>query len=364
MLMKTNFNNSWRKSLFFAFLILTSITLYNCSNDDDNPGPDPIDPDVVEKEFEEGVDELPELDDPDITFEEPDFSAEVSTSAATTAILADIDGATSMDDLTAETKEVLNKLEAAAPSLPPAAITKANELTEADIEAILDLDQDLTDIDAAAILAALPDDIKALLPEVSFDFTTSAATAAVANKGGVEVLNAGVELDPVAQAVDAPCEDVYNDAYDAIIATRQQTRDAQLATISTNLQTRLDAAQARFDARTETLNNSEDEFAAAIEAIANEFLTAAQEDGLDVAEEELRLMAFLVAVQGRMQLQTWYEAAEQVIAEAMTTEEAIIEARAEEKEATVRANYQISAEQARDILVAGIAACHNQGSGS
>ena len=75
--MKTNFNNSWRKTVFFAFLILTSITLYNCSNDDDNPGPDPITPGEVEKKFKEGVDELPELDDPDITFEEPDFSAEV-----------------------------------------------------------------------------------------------------------------------------------------------------------------------------------------------------------------------------------------------------------------------------------------------
>ena len=75
-------------------------------------------------------------------------------------------------------------------------------------------------------------------------------------------------------------------------------------------------------------------------------------------------MAFLVALQGRVQLQTWYEAAEEVIAQAMTTEEATIEARAEEKEATVRANYQISKEQADAILAAGVATCHNQGSGS
>ena len=362
--MRTNFKSSLRKTAFFAFLIVTSTTLYNCSNDDDNPGPDPITRDDVENKFNQGVDELPELDDPDITFEEPDFSAEVSTPEATTAILADIDGATSMDDLTEETKQVLNKLEAAAPSLPPAAITKANELTEADIEAILDLDQDLTDIDAAAILAALPDDIKALLPQVTFDFTTSAATAAVSGKDEITVLNAAVQLDPVAQAVDAPCEDLYRDVYDEIIATRTATRDAQLETISSNLTRRLDEAETRFNTRTETLNTSEEEFAAEIEAIADQFLAAAQEEGLEVAEEELRLMAFLVALQGRVQLQTWSEAAEEVIAEARTTEEAAVEAQAEEKEATVNANYQISKEQADAILAAGVANCHNQGAGN
>ena len=361
--MKTNFNNSWRKSLFFAFLILTSITLYNCSNDDDNPAPGPTG-EEVDKEFSEGVEELPELEDEDLEVTEPDVEAEVSTPEATTTAAADFKAATSTDDLSAESKAIFNSLQTTRTNVPESAKTTATGLTEEQIAMMLDIDQDLpanVEADVDAIVAAIPADIMALLPKITFDFGTSAA-ASVSGKEGVQVLNAGVELDPVAQAVDAPCEDLYRDAYDEIIATRQQTRDDQLATILANFNRRMEAAGTRLTTRIAEIDGDADAFAAEVEIVADEFLAAAE--GLGVAEEELKLMAFLVALEGRKQIMTWYEAAETVINAAKTTEEAAIQARKDDKEASVNASYQEAKSDADAILSAGLANCHNQGSGS
>ncbi|MFC6859769.1 hypothetical protein [Zunongwangia atlantica] len=324
-------------------------------------GSSTIDPEEVENEFEEGVDEIPDLDDEDPEVAEPDFAAESDVPEATTAAAADFSSAETVDDLSSESSEILTSLESAVDDVPANALSISASLTEDDIEAMLDLDQDLPDgVDADAIVASLPDDIIALLPQINYDFSSSASSTVIPN--GINVLNSGVDLDPVAQAVDAPCEDVYNDAYDDVIADLQATRDEQLATVFANFERRSAAAEDRFNSRTETLNNSADEFAAEIEAIAEEFLLAAE--GLDFAEEELRLMAFLVALEGRIELQSWYDAASTVISNARTTEETTIEERRDDRESTVNSNYQNSADQAREILVAGIAACHNQGSGS
>ncbi len=357
--MKTNFNNSWRKTVFFAFLILTSATLYNCSNDDDNPGPDPIDPEVVQGEFDEIV--IPELvdDEPEVT--EPDVSAEASTPEATTTAAADFSAATSAGDLSAESNAILADLETAAASMPASAISTASTLTQEQIAAMLDVNTELPDdIDPDAIMAALPAELVALMPQITYDFGTSASAGV--SEESIGVLNAGVQLDPIGQAVDAPCEDVYNDIYDDAIARLQGVQAEQLEAIANNFASRMAAASGRLTTRTEALDTDAAAFADEFEALSVQFLLAAED--LDFAEDDLRLMAFLIALEGRIQIQSWYDAASTVLEAALATEEAAIEAQEESATSTVEANYATAAADARELLNEGLANCHNQGAGS
>lgn len=360
--MKTNFNNSWRKTVFFAFLILSSVTLYNCSNDDDNPGPDPITQEEVDEAFE-GVEEIPDLEDEDPEVEEPDTSAETEEPAATTAAADNVTAATSEDDLTPETQQVLDDVEAASASLPASFTTAAANLTPEAISNILDIDADIDDeLEADDIITSLPENVRNLLPRITFNFSAGSGASSGVLQDGVSSLNVGVQLDPIAQTVDAPCEDLYNDTYDEKIAELQEVRDAQLATITANYDRRMTEAGTRYDTRLSALQATRAERVAELSETANDFLAAAAV--LDLSEDQLKALALLYALEGRRQIRTWYNTAVAVLQESRETEEATAASLRDQRTATVTANYQTSANQALQVRNEGLADCHNQGSGS
>ncbi len=361
--MKTNFNNSWRKTLFFAFLIVTSTTLYNCSNDDDNPGPDPITEEEIDEAFEEGVDEFPEVEDEDPEFEEPDTSAEADTPVATTDAGADLSSATSVEDLDDATIEILDDVDAVESALPAAAVTYASGLTADDIDELLDLDADLPDgIDADAIYNALSPEVVALLPTITFDFGTGASASSLEDINTVSSLNVGVDFDPIAQDIGGSCEELWQSRYEAVVSALEATRDEQLATVLANFERRNEAAATREADRMAGVDEDAVEFSSEITAIADEILESA--DNLEGRDDEIRLLAFLVAIEGRRQLSAWYDAAMVLIQNTRASEETTIEGIREDKEDEITTNFNMLVDQAMDIRNTGAADCHNQGAGS
>lgn len=353
----TRFLKPMTRGMCIAFVLLTSLTLTNCSKDDDNP------PEEYEfgQEFED-IGDLPDLEDEDPEFTEPDLGA-VEESEATTNAVADLqDGG----DLSAETQASVNAVADFSQDFSAAVETESANLSDDRIEEIMnasELDADLSAL--ADDLENVPDEVAALLPNMTFIFPTETAGMAMARSftGGDLDLT---KIRTVAQAQEGPCFDAAKAAYDDAMEEPIQKRDEQLATIEANYQRRLDEADTRYNDRQANIDEAYADYKAQLILTAKNILAAAvavQDSDPDLAET-IRDFALIYTVKSFKVLNNWYTQTSEYLVTVQDQEIATIEEIKAEREATVNSNFEEIKADAQAALQEAYSQCHNQGSGN
>ncbi len=340
------------RGLCFALFLSMTFTLTNCSNDDDNP------PEEYEfsEDFED-IGELPELDDPDPEISEPDLGG-VKASAATESVITNLEEG---GDLSAETQASLDAIDAFLTDFSAEVQAEASNLTAERIEEIINaasLDEDL-----ASLTNDIPDNVAALLPTINYsdDFNRSFLANALA-KSGID-LSDKIMMQDVGTG---PCFDAAKEAYDDAMEEPIAKRDAQLATIETNYQTRLTAVNTRYDSRQAnvdealgTYKTNAMETAKSILAVANSL-----EDSEADLSNTLKKYALIYAVNAYKSVEEWYNAASELLIDVKADETAYIESIRNDKEAMVMNAFKTVEDKAKAALKTAYSQCHNQGTGS
>ena len=357
--MTSKFLNPVTRGICFAFILSTSLTLTNCSKDDDNP------PKEYEfgQEFED-IGELPDLEDEDPDFTEPDLGA-VEEPEATQNALADLqDGG----DLTAETQASVDAVADFSQDFSAEVQTEAANLSDARIEEILNASELDADLDGLADdLENVPDEVAGLLPGMTFTMPAETqATTAMARSflnGGEPALTKPILF---AQSQEGPCFDAAQAAYDDAMEEPIQKREEQLATIQANYEKRLDEAATRYGERQANLDEAYADYKTQLIQTAKNILAAAvavQDSDPDLAET-LRNFALIYTVKSFKVLNNWYAETSAYIIVVKNQEIARIEEIRDSKEELVNTNFEQIKEEAKAALQEAYSQCHNQGSGS
>lgn len=362
--MRTNFTRLLRRGLLFSGLAAGSLMLHNCSSKD----LEFIDPyEFVNTDFENV--EMVSVADPDPVFEDPDLG-EVAISEETSALIADILAANSSGDVSATTLAAQALISDFAEELPAEVLAIAENLDAADIAAILDPNTELDPalVDLVALLEQASPELLALLPAIDFGDATEEAQAAL--KAGLKgkIVVDRENLAPVAQStLFGPCADAAQEAYDAAVEGVDEQRDENLDLISGNEATRLDDTQTRYDSRVVEHEENYEANVAIIQAETEDLLAAsAAAEAFGDAElaADMQLLALIYAVQGRISLQEWDEAALELLALTQQEEAAFVEQLADDRSGEVIANYNDAISEADTLLVNALNNCHNQGAGN
>ncbi|CAM4053349.1 hypothetical protein [Gillisia hiemivivida] len=351
--MKTNFTFLSQKHFKLMALAVFSLFLVNCSNDDDAP-------EVFEFEEFENLSELPEVDDPEPEFTEPDLGS-VNDSEATKAMVADFqDGS---GDLSDATKDNLTTVDDFSDGLVTDIQEEAQALDAATIEEILNSAELTGDYAALATeLENLPAGVAALFPSIAFSDDYNRAQEQ--NKDGI-IIN-DLMSDLMSQAGTGPCFDVALASYNTALEAPIVKRDTQLATINSNFDARITAANSRNDDRTAALNSMLEENRALVANSASAILTYADSiSDTDAALAlSLREFALLYVVKSTVLINTFETEATSLIADTLTSETERIATIKTEKTQLVQSNFAAVKAEADALLTAANSKCHNQGSGS
>ncbi|CAM4352986.1 hypothetical protein [Gillisia limnaea] len=352
--MKTNFTIFPRKYFKFLALALFSLLLVNCSkNDDDGP-------EIFEfKEFE-NLSELPEVDDPEPEFTEPNLGS-VEDSEATKAMIADFQDESG--DLSQTTKDNITAVGTFSDGLTTDIQDEAQALDAAKIEEILNGSELSGDYAAlAAELETLPAEVAALFPSIAFSDDYNRAQEQ--NKAGVVVNDLLADL--VSQSGTGTCNEVALASYNAAMEAPIAKRDEQLAIINANYDARVTAANSRFDDRTAALNAMLEENRTFVANSAIAILTYAEsisDTDADLAMD-LREFALLYVVKSTVLITTFEAEATSLLEDTLAAELARVETIKVEKTALIQSNFAAVKAEADALLTAAYAKCHNQGSGS
>lgn len=351
--MKKNFTLFAQKNLKFLGLGLFSLLLVNCSKDDDGP---------VTYDFTEfdNLSELPEVEDPDPVFVDPNLGS-VKASEATQAMLADFqDGS---GDLSQTTKDNLKAVSDFSKGLTTTMDNEAQALDAAGIDAILNSAELTGDYAAlAAELEDLPASVAALFPSLEFSDDYNRAQ---------EQLKAGIVINDLisvlmTQANEGPCYDAAFAAYTDAMKAPIEKRDAQLAVGNTNYDNRITAADTRYNTRLADLNTAIAGYEAEIKATALAII--AYSDSIKDADADLaktlRTFAFFYVIKSYTLLKTFKTAAISLLDDTKTAELATIESVKTEKTQLIQSNFAAVKAEADALLTAANRNCHNQGSGS
>ena len=350
--MKRNFTIFTQKSFrFFGFALFT-LLLVNCSKDDD----------PVTFEFDEFDDlsELPDVEDPDPEFTEPDLGA-VEASVETQAMFTDFeDGSGDLDDTSKNNLTAVGDFSA---TLTTNIDAEAQALDEAGIDAILSASE-LTGDQAslAAELETLPASVAGLFPTLVLSDDYNRAQEQM--KAGI-VIN-DLKLDLMSQSATGPCYDAALAAYTGAMAVPVETRDAQLAVVNTNYTTRVTAADTRYTSRLTLLNTALDGNNVDIKAAALAILTYATSiEGADAdLAAKLKTFALLYVVKTYTLLSEFKTEATSLLDDTKVTELASVETIKTEKTQLIQSNFDDVKAEADAKLATANGTCHNQGSGS
>jgi len=344
-----------KRTSFYAGILFLSVTLTNCSNDDDNP---PEDFDFSEQ-FQD-IDEIPDLVIDEPTFDEPDLGG-VEQSAETESLLADFNDG---DDLSSETQAKIDALDDFAAGLSSEVLTEAESLDDARLEELMALDS--FDGDLASLVTALenaPAEVKQLLPAIRFsdDFNMSASAV---NRNGL-----GVDIkEAVSQAIEeeGPCYDAAKAAYDTALAPATTKYEEQQAQIEAFQTTQEAAAITRSESRTTNVSEAAGTYRTEILERAKSILSIANDYEASQPElaQTVKLLALVYVIQGSQALAEWDTAATNLIQVRRATEEATIAALTTDYLGNVLASYEAINGQATTILNAAYRNCHNQGGGN
>ncbi|WP_034919485.1 hypothetical protein [Gillisia sp. CAL575] len=349
--MKTNFTNFPQNTIKFFALAIFALLLVNCSNDDGAP-------EVFEfKEFE-NLSEMPDVDDPEIEFAEPDLGS-VNESEATKAMIADFESGSG--DLSDATKENLTAVGNFSDGLTTDFQDEAQALDAAKIEELLNATELTGDYAAlAAELETLPASVAALFPTIAFSADYNRAQDLT--KEGIVINDLMANL--MSQAGTGPCFDIalasYNKAMEAPIAKR----DEQLNTFSSNLESRLVTVIARFDDRQTNLHTIVDNYRSLASSISTALLGYANSADDNDLKLQLRQFALLNTIQSRTVINEFEKEATDLIEDRQIEETETVENRNNETIEEVNSNFDAVKAEADALLTAAYAKCHNQGSGS
>jgi len=351
--MKTNYTNLARHKIKFLALAFFSLLLVNCSSNDDGPQTYEF------KEFED-LSELADVADPDPEFSEPDLGS-IEVSAATEAVITDFEDGSG--DLSETTKSNLTTISDFSDGLATDIQDEALALDAAKIDEILNATELTGDYaDLSAELETLPAEVAALFP--SIEFSDDYNRAQEQNKAGVIINDLKAAL--MSQAGSGPCFDVALASYTSAMEAPIAKRDAQVATINSNYDARITAADSRNDDRTAALSTMIDGYKTLVKNSAVAILTYANSISDSDADLSLRLREFalLYVVKSYMLINTFQTEATSLIEDTLTAEKDRIEAIKVEKNALILSNFAAVKAEADAMLTAAYGKCHNQGSGS
>jgi len=338
-----------KKNFRFLGFALFTLLLVNCSKDDD----------PVTFEFDEfdNLSELPELEDPDPEFTDPDLGS-VEASDATQLMLTDFqDGSGDLDDTT---KNNLTAVSDFSDGLTTNFEAEAQALDAAGIDAILNASELTGDLAAlAAELDPLPASVAALFPAIAFtdDY----------NRAQQEQMKAGIvindlKLDLMSQATEGPCYDAALAAYTEAMKTTIETKDAQTIDVNTNYNTRVTDADTRYTSRLAALDAYNVDIKDAAVAILA-YSDSIKDSDADLAAT-LRNFALFYVVNSYTMLDTFQTEATSLLTDTKTTELASIETIKTEQIQSIQSNFDVVKAEADALLTAANNNCHNQGSGS
>lgn len=351
----------FKKTVFFFCLLFTSLLFINCSNDDDTPPPTY----EFDDKFED-IEDLPEVVDEDLPTPDPD-AGKVADSEETLGVVADVKGASTEAEISAETTTSLNNIKAFTEEQPAAVTEAAESLDEAGIDAILDesadLDASLADLETA--LGEVSTEIAALLPKIQLSTDFEGLMTMAQTKDGIIVeLNTS---DFISQAQTAPCSEAALESYNAIIADLTAQRDANLAIVEANYTRRQNEADARLETRIAEQATRLEENKAAVKATVISLLEAAdnaESFGSTEIASQLRQLALYYAVYARTVLSVWNTAVLEMLEARKVAEKAAAEERRDIRVVEVTASFEAARDEALAIFEDIDSNCHNQGSGN
>lgn len=372
-------NFSKKRGLLVALVLLAGLS-WKCSTSE----LDFIDP------FEfvtEGFDDIPEVEvveDP-----EPEI-AEVETGSVgnlqvsgeiVTVVLAVVESSGTLE-LASETEEIVENVETVTDAILTTALEtdddeQLNEVLEnfddEEVEALLDeetvLDEAQSSFAVAVEQSTELETVTAVLPqiELSDDFL-------ILDEEFPEDLDLDLELSVKETGstlrlltLVGPCAESANDAYAAAVATLEEQRDANLASIEGNYQRRITEAETRFSQRTEGLNQQFDAVIASVRQNVRAILSAASrsaELGSVRRARQLRSYALLYSYYTRVRVFAWVSNAREVIRRVRIREIASAQQIRDERLAEVATNYNRSLAVANTSLQEALNSCHNQGAGN
>jgi hypothetical protein len=352
-----------KRTAFYGCLLFTSLLFVNCSNDDVDDSPPPT---YEFGEKFEDIDDLPEVVDEDLATPEPD-AGKVAGSEETPGIVIDVMGASTEEEVAAETKASLSTIKGFTENQPAAVAEAAESLDEAGVDAILDnsvaLDATLADLETA--LGDVSAAVAALLPtiQLSVDFE-GFAVSAHARAGIIVDLN---NSDIFSQAQTAPCFEAAQDAFNAVKEDFTAQVDTNLSVVEANYTRRQSEADARLVTRTTEQATRLEANIAAVKITILSLLEAAdnaESFGSTEIASELRQLALYYAVYARTALDDWNTAVLEMLEVRKVEEKAAAEERRDIGVTEVTASFDAAIAEAQVIFQTIDSNCHNQGSGN
>ena len=348
--MKTNFTSFPQKNLRLLAIALFSLLLVNCSKNDDDDAPESF-------EFEEfeNLSELPDIEDADPEFTDPDLGA-VNESEAIKAMIADFQNASG--ELSETTKSNLTAVGNFSDGLTTNVDALVAELDAAKIEELLSATELTGDYAAlAAELNDLPASVAGLFPSITLSDDYKLAQ----NKAGVVINDLLADLQ--AQSGTGPCFDAAKAAYDKALEAPIAKRDIQVATFTTNYSLRLTAVDTRYNDRIDFLSNLRSSYFEQIGLNANAILDYAALADEDL-QAQLRTFALFYVVKSYTVVNTFEEDATNLIEDRKAEETQTVETIKDDKTALAESNFAAVKAEADALLTAAYNKCHNQGSGN
>ena len=350
-MMKIRLNTPVKRTSFYAGILFLSVSLTNCSSDDDNT-PEDFN---FEQEFD-NIGEMPALDIEELTFDPVDLGG-VQQSESTSALLADFSAG---GELSAESQAKVNSLASFSNGLSAEVQAEAANLDESRIDEILAMTT--FDGDLATLVAALenaPDEIKALLPSINFSTDFDAVAA---------VLRTPINLDGKdlysQSSEEGPCYDAANNAYDAAMEEPAAALADQIEQITIYEADKTADANTFNEEQGDNVSDGAATYLGEIKTTALSILDLANAtEDADLATT-LRSFALFYAVQGRMAVTEWQTKAEELVAFRLNANLERITAQILSLEDRVNGNFDQIKTRALQVLNTALSTCHNQGGGN
>jgi hypothetical protein len=315
---------------------------------------------LVEKDFQ--AINLPVVKDPGLEIAQAPKPTLLQSESAKKMIL-NIDSSSDPSQLTQETKskvQVTNYLgEIASPILRLQMLMEIERMNEVSLGLVFfgkaTLDPDMSTVVKTVMNSNQYKDLfaKVLLPEM-------VAVSRVVNVTAPKIIV--YKTSPP----KGNCGKAAQEALDRAIRRLQESREAQLNTIETNLKLRVEEANQRFSTRNvQAEQNYQQGLKNSAEEVSKLLRAAQRMSGKDPRlAEELRLLAMTMAVANQLLLKEEYDAALQANILARDNEIKLATLHKQELESEINSNFNTEYNNAIATLERVLEACHNQGGGN
>ncbi|GGF31774.1 hypothetical protein GCM10011339_20000 [Echinicola rosea] len=320
-----------------------------------------------EEEFE-AVPDVPDVADPEPEVVEPEIG-DVVTSPGTSAVIDELGNVNGESDIDAETKSNLEDILEFSNGLSANFKSKAENLSESDIDAIFDPANELSN-DYSEVLSALENvspELLGLLPKINYtdDYEAMNTEIAFPEEGQLRV-TVPEEATQRTNNVYGPCTAAALKAYDKKIEKLKKQRDKAMEKAQKNYERRLDEAEDRFESRSDMLDEKYHEKLATVKitvlalyGVADQVSSFSPELGA-----VLKYFTIIYGVYARQQVDAWYNEGKLLLKYKFTEEKlAALEARDKCIE-EILIEYDKCVDKANEVLKDALAACHDQGAGN